>query len=249
MLLLIEKNMSETVAAAPQQEEKQTETKNWKKTAGQGNKRRGPPCEYKYWDGKQCPKNGLYDVEGRNYCLNHARQFQRRQAKLKEGPKKKMLPQEPVKKPLEEEPKDKVEPPQEKQPVFEKEELPESEEDELTPVKGKMPVEQLVVDTPKVQKIANVEKKKRSPPVEKPHQESKRPQKMRRVEFEDTDSDKENSPPQRGRKIKQKRMDLSSTYTFPTGEKRLKNLFKSATQLNTGGQMRKPNGSVFGLFK
>jgi len=69
--------MSEEVAAAPQGEEKQTQMKEWKKTAGQGNKRRGPPCEYKYWDGKQCPKNGLYEVEGRNYCLNHARQYQR----------------------------------------------------------------------------------------------------------------------------------------------------------------------------
>ena len=238
--------MSEEVAAAPQAEEKQTQMKEWKKTAGQGTKRRGPPCEYKYWDGKQCPKNGLYEVGGHNYCLNHARQYQRRQAKLQQGSKKKETPPLPQKEEVkEEEKKPEVVESKREEPIFEKEDIPDSEEEEeMSPLKGKMPVEQLVIDTPVTK---TVEEKKRSPAVEKPHYEDKRPKKMRRVEFSDSDSDKENSPP--SRKIKRNKLDLSSTYTFPMGEKKLKQMFKSATQLNTNGQLRKPNGSVFGLFK
>jgi len=136
-----------------------------------------------------------------------------------------------------------VEKKEEEEPEFEKEDIPDSEED-LSPVKGKMPVEELIINTPVIKRD---EEKKRSPPVEKPHQEEKRPKKMRRVEFEDSESEKENSPP--SRKIRKNKMDLSNTYNFPTGEKKLKRMFKAATQLNTGGQMRKPNGSVFGLFK
>lgn len=239
--------MADEAAAAPNQDEKQTQVKNWQKTAGLSlNKRRGPPCEYKYWDDKKCPRNGLYEVEGKRYCLNHARQYQRRQAKLKEGPKKKHNPPEPEKKIDQQEKIEKVEPKREEEVEFEKEDIVESDDD-LSPVKGKMPVEELCIDTPVTKKTD--EEKKRSPAVEKPHMESKRPTKMRRVAFEeDSDSSSEEEEEEELPK-KKKKLKFKSSFNFPTGEKKLKGLFKGATQLNTNGQMRKPNGSVFGLFK
>lgn len=252
--------MSEEQAATPQANVTQTGTNDKAKTTGRAKSSRGPACDYKFAEGRGCQKNGLYEVEGRHYCLNHARQFQKRQAKLKEGPKqtgggrKKILPPEPTRPPKQEE---KVEIPS----MFENSSSDVSEEDEeeehtAPSMKEEMPVEQLVIDTPKRISTKADEEKKRSPAVEKPHRESKLPKKSRRMQFEEEseteteDSDEEDSPPpQKKQRIKKKKLDLSQTYTFPTGEKRLKNLFKSATQLNTNGRMRKPGGSVFGLFK
>jgi len=256
--------MSEEKAAAPIEDKVETEQKGWKKTAKGGSQRRGPQCEYKMGRGdtpnQQCPRNGLYPVEGHDYCLNHARQVMKRIEKLKEGPKPRAKKvSEPVK-----EKKDNVE---EKTDENKENNIPEkadSEDKDIEKQSGEDTdederwsgdkVEVLQISTPKVLKSGYNNPTNKSPPIKPEHHNAKKPTspKRKRVEFELDDEEKglKTYKKELKKRIlkKAKKYDENMRSGYNGGHRSLKNFFKGATQLNSFGQQKKPSGSVFGLF-
>jgi hypothetical protein len=251
------------------------EKKQWKKTAGGGEKRRGPPCDHRMGPkGAACPRNGLYEVDGHWYCLTHARQRKRRQAKLNEQPGSK---NKEVGEPTRAAPKrvefaeagdiakvkSKPAPPERqlKDDVvgssYSEDETDGEEEENPMAHMGKQRVEMLAVDVPQEKRQERAPG--RSPDVKEKHREYKKPERKRRrqdTSSEESDSEDEMSERSQRSPVKRKsggrrnfQEELGVGYRSRQGESALKNMFKGATQLNTFGAQRKPSGKVFGLFK